>query len=213
MLELYPISAVASITVKFEFSDYSETQILERTFEVVASDLIYYDIKGLFPDYLIQNARYDFSFVTAYSLDTGVAVERETILVAYNANGQEVIVDDLFFADPAFITESGTIKFAYYPEGIEGCNVLVKEIPVIDAGVNQAGKLDISKYGLVVGKCLGAVIGTLVEKYVKRTLLTYNVVNVLILMLEAGLENSVLLSYGACNFAVGVFKEYSEILS
>ncbi len=132
-------------TVKFEFSDYSETQIVEKSFEVVSSDLIYYDIHGLFPDYLIQNARYDFSFVTAYALDTGVAVELDTILSTYNKDGELVPVDKLFFADPAFVTDKGTIKFAYYPDGIEGCNILVKEIPVIDAGVNQAGKLDISK--------------------------------------------------------------------
>lgn len=132
-------------TVKFEFSDYTESRVVERTFEVVASDLIYYDVEGLFPDYIIQNARYNFSFVTAYSLDTGVAVKRDTVLVVYNKYGEEVTVDDLFFADPAFVTENGTIKFAYYPNGIEGCNILLKEIPVIDAGVNQAGKLDISK--------------------------------------------------------------------
>lgn len=134
----------------YTFSDYSETETLTKTLQVIQSDNIYYEVEGSFPLYLIKSGYYKFNFIKVYTLNTGTPVSQEVQLAVEKDGNLTLINNDMFSIQDSYVNENGSIKFVFYPEvdGITSADYFVKEIPVVDTGL-YTQEMDKTKYMMV----------------------------------------------------------------
>lgn len=127
--------------------DYSSSTTVTRTLNVVASDNFYYVVKGAFPEYFIQNGRYDLNFVESYTLNTGKPVLANTTLSVDPQNGGALIPISGVMQILSNYVYNGSVKLVYNPDvqNVNSDTYFVKEIPVIDANL-YTNSFNKSKY-------------------------------------------------------------------
>ncbi len=120
--------------ILYTFFDYSATDTISRTLNVVASDNVYYVQAGPFPQYFILNGVYDLDVIKSYTLDTGVPVEKNSLLFVDVGTELIPVDDNVLEVLDDYVTAGNTIKLVYKPDvTIDESAYYTKELPVIDA--------------------------------------------------------------------------------